>query len=47
MDFANIINYEGNSITLMSDGVTVFYEGEELYFESVDEAKNFIDGITN
>ena len=43
MNFLNIINYKDNSITILGDGVTVFYEGEELYFDTVDEAKSFID----
>ena len=43
MEFANIVNYKDNSITIMENGVTVFYEGDELYFDSIDDAKAFID----
>lgn len=39
-------NYKGFTITLMTRGCTIFEQGEEIYFEKIDEAKKYIDVIT-
>lgn len=39
-------NYKGFTITFMTRGCTVFEQGDEIYFESVSEAKTYIDIIT-
>ena len=39
-------NYKGYTITPMTRGCTVFEAGEEVYFESINEAKTYIDIIT-
>lgn len=46
--YDNIVNYKGYSITKEEGGrygsyFAVFCEGEELYFESLEEAMGFID----
>ena len=38
-------NYKGYTITLMTGGCTVFEAGDEIYFNSVEEAKTYIDGM--
>ena len=38
-------NYKGYTITHMTGGCTVFDQGDEIYFESLDEAKKYIDTI--
>lgn len=40
------MNYKGIEIdTTTYEMVSVFYEGDDVMFETVDEAKAFIDGI--
>lgn len=39
-------NYKGYTITYMTGGCTVFDQGDEIYFESLDEAKKYIDTLT-
>jgi hypothetical protein len=39
-------NYKGYTLTLMTRGCTVFEQGNEVYFESISEAKTYIDIIT-
>ena len=43
-----IKKYKGYEIDagMVSSGVTVFYEGEEIFFRTEKEAKEFIDKIT-
>ena len=36
-------NYKGYTITRMTKGCTVFEQGEEIYFDSVADAKAYID----
>ena len=36
-------NYKGYTITLMTRGCTVFEQGDEIYFDSVADAKSYID----
>lgn len=38
--------YKGFYIEPFRNGYTVFYQGDEVYFDSVDEAKQFIDEVT-
>lgn len=38
-------NYKGYTITLMTGGCTVFEQGDEIYFDSVAEAKAYIDSL--
>lgn len=42
------MNYKGYYIDgdLLEGGVTVFYCGDEIFFDTVDEAKAFIEEIT-
>lgn len=43
------IKYKGYGIAndfICNDGFTVFYCGEDIWFKTVDEAKAFIDEIT-
>lgn len=37
------MNYKGYDIDVFFNGFTVFFEGDELYFNTEDEAKSFID----
>lgn len=39
------INYKGYEITGFGNGYTVEFEGEEIYFTSVEEAKAFIESL--
>lgn len=41
------MNYKGYEIEPFGNGYTVFYEGDELYFEKEDEVIAFIDGLEN
>ena len=43
--YKNIWNYNGYSITKCLGGYTVTYNGEEIYFDTMSEAKNFIDSL--
>ena len=38
-------NYKGYTITYMTGGCTVFEEGDEIYFDSVKDAKVYIDSL--
>lgn len=35
--------YKGYEIEVFGSGYTVFYEGDEIYFDTEEEAKAFID----
>lgn len=35
--------YKGYEIEDFMTGYTVFYNGDEIYFDTIDEAKAFID----
>jgi len=37
--------YKGYEIELFGNGYTVFYCGDEVYFNTVEEAKAFIDEV--
>lgn len=39
------IGYRGYEIEEFGNGFTVFFEGDEIYFDTVDDAKWFIDGL--
>lgn len=39
-------NYKGYTITRMTRGCIIFDQGDEIYFEKIDEAKKYIDAIT-
>lgn len=39
-------NYKGYTITYMTRGCTIFEQGDELYFEHLEDAKKYIDLIT-
>ena len=43
INFMTAESYKGNDITYFNDGYTVFFEGDELYFGTIEEAKQFID----
>ena len=47
MDYMEI-RYKGHAIMkdiIMGDGWTVYCEGDECFFKTVDEAKRFIDEV--
>lgn len=44
-DFLEFVNYREYTITACGTGFTVFYCGDEVYFESMDEAVGFIDSL--
>lgn len=45
-DFANVIEvYKEYEICKLGNGFTVFYEGDEVYFQTLEEARNFISEI--
>lgn len=35
--------YKGYEIEVFGPGYTVFFDGDEVYFDTVEEAKEFID----
>ena len=37
--------YKGYEIEAQLGGFTVFYQGDEIFFQTEDEAKTFIDGL--
>ena len=37
------MNYKGFYIEIFGNGFTVFFQGDEIYFDTVEEAKTFID----
>ncbi len=37
------MNYKGFYIEIFGNGFTVFFQGDEIYFNTVEEAKTFID----
>jgi hypothetical protein len=37
--------YKGYEIEIFGSGYTVFYEGDEIYFDSQEAAKAFIDEV--
>lgn len=39
------MNYKGYEIESFGKGYTVFYQGDELYFDTVEDAENFIDAL--
>lgn len=39
------MSYKGFEIEKFGKGFTVLFEGDEVYFGSVDEAKKFIDEV--
>ena len=40
---AKMTMYKGYEIEVFGPGYTVFFEGDEVYFDTVEEAKAFID----
>lgn len=44
-DYKTMTDYKGFTITKFGKGVTVFNEGEEIYFENLELAKIFIDNL--
>jgi len=38
--------YKGYEIETFSNGYTVFYHGDEVYFDTIEQAKAFIDEVT-
>lgn len=38
-------NYKGLTITEVANGAFVAYDDDELYFDSVTKAKDFINGV--
>lgn len=44
--YENIWNYKGYSITQFGCGYTVFENGEEIFFQSIEDATIFIDTLT-
>lgn len=40
---SNWENYKGETITECGNGYTVFFCGDEVYFDTKEEAKRFID----
>ena len=43
--YNGVWNYNGQTITEHGTGFTVYHEGEELFFENLDQAKNFINNL--
>lgn len=43
--YNGVWNYNGQTITEHGAGFTVYHEGEELYFENLDQAKKFINNL--
>lgn len=39
------MTYKGYEIETFFEGFTVFFEGDEIYFDTMDEAKRFIDEL--
>jgi hypothetical protein len=39
------MNYKGYDIEPFGNGYTVFWAGEEIYSDTVEEAKEFIDEV--
>lgn len=37
--------YKNYEISTFSSGYTVFFEGEELYFDTLEDARAFIDTL--
>lgn len=38
-------NYKGYTITFTTGGCTVFEQGDEIYFDTVADAKTYIDSL--
>ena len=38
-------NYKGYEVDTFGNGFTVFYQGDEVYFDTAKEAEAFIDEI--
>lgn len=40
------MEYKGYVIETFGSGYTIFFQGDEIYFNSIEQAKNFIDEQT-
>ena len=44
-DYKTMTDYKGFTITKFGKGVTVFNEGEEIYFDTMENAQRYIDNL--